>query len=364
MEAVVGEVLRRLRPTLGEMQREGLKRAAAVFPRPIFSTGVVVTNDVPKGTVEVQLDGDPPGTHAHAQAVGPIPPVRSRCMTVFVDGGGLYCLGSMGSLRLVLPMTGDVTETSTHHPLQIGESGGLNLALDNNEIQARDGNDDPGTLALNHSGGSVELGGVGMVGVAPSGVASIAYYGNAAIWNGSTYGVACPSDGRLLLNTSTGQYIEFRENNSQTGMLRVRATSGNTAMTFPMDLPTISGLTAVGVHPTTKQLGYITSSIRFKTSVAEIGADTAAAIVAGLRPVTYRYRPNDAAEPGTDQSALRAGFIAEQVAGVLPEAVAFDGEGLPHSLDMNAVCAVLVGAVNALTARVAALEALLDVGGE
>jgi hypothetical protein len=54
--------------------------------------------------------------------------------------------------------TGDLSHASTGHALQIGDSTGVNLALDNNEIMARD-NGTESALLLNYEGGQVVIGG-------------------------------------------------------------------------------------------------------------------------------------------------------------------------------------------------------------
>jgi uncharacterized cupin superfamily protein len=56
--------------------------------------------------------------------------------------------------------TGDVTVSSTTHAFQIGDSANTNIAIDTNEIAARN-NGASSTLALNSFGGSVTIGGTG-----------------------------------------------------------------------------------------------------------------------------------------------------------------------------------------------------------
>lgn len=60
-----------------------------------------------------------------------------------------------GTIRLA--DTNDVTLTSTNHPFQIGEYGAANLAMDGNEIMARN-NGAAATLNLNLNGGTVQIG--------------------------------------------------------------------------------------------------------------------------------------------------------------------------------------------------------------
>jgi hypothetical protein len=55
---------------------------------------------------------------------------------------------------LLIPENVDVTLTSVGHPLQLGVSSGLNIAMDSNEIQARN-NGQIAQLHLNNLGGTV-----------------------------------------------------------------------------------------------------------------------------------------------------------------------------------------------------------------
>jgi hypothetical protein len=59
---------------------------------------------------------------------------------------------------IIIPEKVDVTLTSEGHPLQLGVSSGLNIAMDSNEIQARN-NGSVATLELNALGGEVRING-------------------------------------------------------------------------------------------------------------------------------------------------------------------------------------------------------------
>jgi hypothetical protein len=102
----------------------------------------------------------------------------------------------------------------------------------------------------------------------------------------------------------------------------------------------------------------VASSIVGKTDVEPYSGDSES-ILASLRPVLYR-REN---EPSQE---LRVGLIAEEVDAVLPEAtvrrlnapdVDPEADGGVYGYLQDAIVAVLIDAVQKLTARVAALEA-------
>ena len=74
------------------------------------------------------------------------------------------------------------------------------------------------------------------------------------------------------------------------------------------------------------QLGTQTSSLRFKEQVRDMGDRTSALMK--LRPVTFFYKP----EYAKDDRTLQYGLIAEEVAKVYPELVAYDNEGQPYAV--------------------------------
>jgi hypothetical protein len=91
-----------------------------------------------------------------------------------------------------------------------------------------------------------------------------------------------------------------------------------------------------------------TSSLRYKTNVVD--AAHGLADVLKLRSVTYKGK--------NDGDTVFGGLIAEEVhdAG-LTEFVAYDKEGRPDALHYGNMVALLVKAVQELSAKVAALEA-------
>jgi hypothetical protein len=74
------------------------------------------------------------------------------------------------------------------------------------------------------------------------------------------------------------------------------------------------------------QLGTLTSSLRFKEQVNDM-ADSTNALMK-LLPVTFFYKPEYEKGPRT----LQYGLIAEEVAKVYPELVAYDKDGQPYTV--------------------------------
>jgi hypothetical protein len=106
------------------------------------------------------------------------------------------------------------------------------------------------------------------------------------------------------------------------------------------------------------QLGTTSSSRRFKMDIEDAAAKTNRLLE--LRPVTFRYR-----EHGPD-SALQYGLIAEEVAEVYPELVAYDANGQPETVLYQFLPPMLLSAVQTqektiaqANARIEALESQL-----
>ena len=93
------------------------------------------------------------------------------------------------------------------------------------------------------------------------------------------------------------------------------------------------------------------SDARLKASIESITPAEALTIANALQPVRYNWRDQEARGEGREM-----GLIAQDVQAVAPEVVGENSDGM-LSLDYAKLVAVLAGAVQALTARVQALEA-------
>jgi hypothetical protein len=84
------------------------------------------------------------------------------------------------------------------------------------------------------------------------------------------------------------------------------------------------------------QLGTMVSSGRFKEQVQDMGDSTNALMK--LRPVTYLYK----AEYDKGPRTLQYGLIAEEVAQVYPELVAYDNDGKPYTVRYQYLTSMLL----------------------
>jgi hypothetical protein len=87
------------------------------------------------------------------------------------------------------------------------------------------------------------------------------------------------------------------------------------------------------------QLGTTTSCIRFKEQVRDMG-DSSDALMK-LRPVTFLYKP----EYANGERSLQYGLIAEEVAKVYPELVAYDKDGQPYAVRYQYLSTILLNEV-------------------
>ncbi|NOY05301.1 MAG: hypothetical protein GXO82_01495 [Chlorobi bacterium] len=97
------------------------------------------------------------------------------------------------------------------------------------------------------------------------------------------------------------------------------------------------------------KLGTTTSSRRFKHDIRDMGSDSD--VLMKLRPVTFHYKP----DYDPDQS-LQYGLIAEEVAEIAPELVAYDENGKPYSVFYHKVNAMLLNEVQKQQRRIEELE--------
>ena len=87
------------------------------------------------------------------------------------------------------------------------------------------------------------------------------------------------------------------------------------------------------------QLGTQTSSRRFKEQIRDMG-DTSSALLK-LRPVTFLYKP----EYDRGQRTLQYGLIAEEVAEVYPNLVAYEPNGKPYTVKYQYLTTMLLNEV-------------------
>ncbi len=150
--------------------------------------------------------------------------------------------------------------------------------------------------------------------------------GNIAIGSLAGGNVTTTSNNIFIDNDGVaGDASKIRIGDTQTEAF-IRGIHGNTT----------SGGIAVFVN-SSGDLGTSTSSRRFKEDIAEVGAESERLLA--LRPVSFRYTKEAA---GEGERPLEYGLIAEEVAEVFPELVAYDEEGAPYTVRYHLLVPLLL----------------------
>jgi hypothetical protein len=145
--------------------------------------------------------------------------------------------------------------------------------------------------------------------------------------------------GNRLFNGSNNIYIGNKGSQQESNAIRIGDPTVHTAAY----IAGIYGATTSGGLPvyinSNGQLGTSPSALRFKQQVRDMGDSTNALMK--LRPVTFFYKP----EYDKGERTLQYGLIAEEVAKVYPELVAYDNDGQPYSVRYQYLTTMLLNEV-------------------
>lgn len=271
--------------------------------------------------------------------------------------------GTTELVKLRLSSTSEATHASTGHALQIGNSAGTNLVMDTNEIMARD-NGGENTLGLNADGGRVICGedlqvvshiftqdgdvyagkagadfGVTGVEMRSAGLIGISQ-------SGSVYGLGAWHLGAA--DAANSEFVRFGRGPALT------------------EIGSINQLTSTNMNYNAGPSGTFTSTSDYRMK-QELGpVEDPVGRLKQLRPIHFRWIANGAED---------SGFIAHEVAEVLPTAVTGDkdavtgppqvegdppeGTIIAQGLDASKLVPLLTAALQQAFARIEALEAQL-----
>ena len=179
--------------------------------------------------------------------------------------------------------------------------------------------------------------------------------GNVAVGNGA---LGNNTDGRDNIalggssgaNQTTGSFTIYIGNNGIAAESNTtRLGDDNQTRTF---ISGIHGVTTAGAAiavfiDASGQLGTVSSSLRYKKDVRDMGALSAG--LQRLRPVTFHYKQAQA-------GGLEYGLIAEEVAEVFPDIVVYDDKGRPETVQYRKVNAMLLNEVQHQHQRIGDLE--------
>ncbi len=268
---------------------------------------------------------------------------------------------------------------SGHGLLVLGETSGLNLVLDDNEIMARDGGA-IAPLALQANGGDLTLhtnvtGDSTKFAVKDSGRVGIGTFDPVAplqVLSGTDVTMS-DSSGYLVIGDVNGDNVAFDSNeiqaraNGAAAMLHVQADGGvfrvhhNQPVGEQVSV-TDSGSVGIGTQSPLEKL-HVIGNVR-ANSVIEVSDEFlkedietisgALDRVSRLRGVRFRWREQARNNLGLT-SGPQLGFVAQEVEKEFPEAVAVDADGL-HTLAPVSLLPALVEAIKEIEQRVARLE--------
>ncbi|MGE0461822.1 MAG: tail fiber domain-containing protein [Vicinamibacterales bacterium] len=178
------------------------------------------------------------------------------------------------------------------------------------------------------------------------------YSGNTAIGEGAlgyltSGGINTAIGSRAGQNLTTGNYNLYLGNEgvaseSQTIRLGSGATHTRLFLAATRNVTTGQNNAVPVMIDGAGQVGTISSSRRTKDHIEDLGAVSRA--IFDLRPVSFTYK-----RPFADGSTpIQYGLIAEEVAEVLPELVAYDGEGQPETVKYHVLPTLLLNEVQRL----------------
>ena len=233
---------------------------------------------------------------------------------------------AVGSAALLLNTTGDVNTALGSGAMTSNTTGSANTVVGVN------------VLNLNTTGGS------------NTAVGFLALFGNSTGSNNTAVGAnaltgTTSGSRNIAIGYLAGNGITSGSNNIDIG----RTPPGNESNTIRIGTPgtqtaafiagidgvTLSSGNAVYIDSNGK-LGTITSSVRFKEDLADMG-DASGGLMK-LRPVTFHYKA------GVDDGSrlLQYGLVAEEVAKVYPNLVQFDDKGQAVTVRYHAINAMLL----------------------
>ncbi len=289
------------------------------------------------------------------------------------DGSGALQQNTSGSNNtasgggaLGFNTTGIGNTASGASALQANTTGGGNTAnganaLQNNTIGVSNTASGSGAMQSNTTGNGNTASGLGALSANTTG------NGNTAIGDTALQSNTTGSNNVAIGNLAAVGVSGGNSNNIHIGSLGASADSSVVRIGGTQTSAYIAGISGASVSggaavyvTSSGQLGTVLSSRRFKEQITDMG-DTSSKLLQ-LRPVNFFYKP----QYDDGSHLLQYGLIAEEVAKVYPEMVAYDKDGRILTVKYQLLAPMLLNELQkqaaqnrSLEERVAALEALL-----
>ena len=171
---------------------------------------------------------------------------------------------------------------------------------------------------------------------------------NVAIGNGAGAGQTTGDNNIYISNPGVA---------AESGKIRIGDTAHDETFIDGIDGNIATGGVTVLIN-SSNELHTIVSSARFKQDVVDMGESSER--LAQLRPVTFRYREQVA----LGEDVAEYGLIAEEVAEIAPELVAYDAEGKPYSVRYHVLAPMLLNELQKQQRTVDAQRAQLGLESE
>lgn len=271
--------------------------------------------------------------------------------------GGERFISNFGTLNMFVgPESGNLTNTATQNT-GVGRSclAALTTGINNNAFGLTSG------LNITSGNNNVLLGQAGTCVTTGSSNTMVGEEAGCNVAGGT--GVTTGSFNILIGDSAADNYTSSESNNiiigslatvGESNKLRIgQATGAGTRQLNKAFICGIRGITtdvndAVAVLvDSANQLGTVSSSIRYKENVNDMGSSSD--VLMKLRPVTFNYK-ND------ESKSTRFGLIAEEVKEVFPYLAVHNADGEVESVKYHELAAILLNEVQKLEKRVRELE--------
>lgn len=293
--------------------------------------GLLTSGDPIAPSLQVNLNTIKSGINLREPSFGSFGMGSFALTSVTADGFDNTAFGVQSLYRTT---TGDGNTAFGYESLPANTTGGDNVAVGAFAMRASVSGDDNvaiGASALNRltvNSGNIAVG---------SGALGALQLGNNNIAIGSSTGLSLVAGNNNIYIGTSGSNLDnyttrIGVNGAQylTYIGGIRGATTGIANAVPV------------VIDSAGQLGTVSSSRRYKEDIADLGA--AGRAIQRLRPVQFRYT-----KPYADGSKpLQYGLIAEEVAEVLPDIVAYDDGGRPETVMYQVLPTFLLAEVQRL----------------
>ena len=280
-----------------------------------------------------------------------------------INASGVIILSSANGNPLRL--TGTTTDANAMVVTNTGGTGvfGMENSTGNNQIAGSTGYDlivrGPSGIAFSANNGSAMQMRISSAGAAITGTLSatgnISTTGGDVLIRGAAGGFITQNGGAgglYFANTGTSTIMRFFVTNGAAASVTALTLAADTgAATFASSLST-TGITmgsGTGTVSATAGVFSVTSDLRAKNPIGKFTKGLAEIVALADHSEIYSFKSDEKNTP-------RAGWYAQDVEPLIPEAVFHDGKDGMASLDERPIVVALVNAVKELSARLAALE--------